>query len=267
MAARTKKRQNSLVPLLTVLLVVLAGYFLLSTKSSTNSPSSNVTVSNQPVKPVATKTQNAVSQNATSGPVGRNALRAYAGPGVGEVTLEWQRFYIDGENYNVRYGTTSKSYPYGTMHIGYISTYTVKGLTPGTKYYFVVEGLRAGNVSAGWDGEVSMVAPGSPTVVVDTAGPVGRNQLVAKPGPKPGQVTLNWTRYFPDTEKYHIIYGITPGKYIYGMLNAIDTTPQDNNYSVVISALNSGTRYYFSIEPQRNGTAIYAAAEVSQVAP
>lgn len=269
MAARSKKSNNSsLLALAVIALLVVGGYFVLSSRNTnttvnpTNSPTSKTSA-----KPTAVKTQTAVAQAAVSGPVGRNGLRAYAGPGVGQVTLEWQRYAIDGENYTVHYGTVSGKYNYQADHIGYISTYTVKGLTPGTKYYFALEGFRSGNTSAGWDGEVSATAPASPVTVMTTAGPVGRNMLVAKAGPNKGQVTLNWVRFFPDTEKYSIVYGTLPGVYSYGFLNAKDTTPQDNNYSFVISSLTSGTRYYFALDPQRNGTGIYISSEVSIVAP
>ncbi len=269
MSAQSGKAQKFPFLLLSmVALVVVAGAFLLNSKNSKtgtggNAPGSTVKESSAPA---AVQNQAAV-QSASSGPVGRNGLRAYAGPGVGEVTLEWQRYAVDGENYSIHYGTNSNVYPFLVDHIGYISTYTVKSLTPGTKYYFVVEGFRAGNTSGGWDGEVSMIAPASPVSVIGTAGPVGRNLLQAKPGPKQGQVTLNWVRFFPDTEKYSIVYGLAPGVFSYGFLNAIDTTPQDNNYSFVISALTSGKRYYFALNPQRNGTGIYITSEVSAVAP
>lgn len=222
-----------------------------------------------PAQPTPTTNSNVTTEKSgtTDGPVGRNGLRAYQGPGAGEVTLEWQRFFTDGENFSVHYGIQSKAYAFAKPYIGYISTYTVKGLTPGTKYYFAIEGIRAGNVSAGSDGEVSLVAPSSPTVVAVTGGPIGRNFLQAKAGQKKGEVILSWKRYSPDADKYHIVYGLTPGKYLYGVLNAIDVTPQDNDYSYTIKALSSGTRYYFALEPQRSGQAIYTTAEVSVVVP
>jgi len=257
MAAQTKKSQDSLIILVAVAVIVLIGFLFLNSKSSNvSSPTPNSVTLKASAKPVAVNNQVTAAQS-SSGPVGRNALRAYAGPGVGEVTLEWQRFYADGENFSIHYGTKSKEYPYQASHIGYISTYTIKNLTPGQVYYFVVEGIRAGNVSAGWDGEVAMTAPASLVMVAGTAGPVGRNLLTAKAGPKTGQVTLNWTRFYPDTEKYHIVYGTKPGVYSYGLLNAVDTTPGDNNYSIVIGSLSSGTRYYFALDPQRSGTGIY----------
>ncbi len=270
MAVQTKNSSNKTS--LYLLLVLVAGVILFAVFSSKSKlPAGQITGSPTPVSKVSPKpagSQNSTQpQSSVSGPVGRNGLRAYAGPGVGEVTLEWQRFAIDGENYSVHYGIKSNVYPYLANHVGYISTYTVKNLTPGTKYYFVVEGFRSGNTSAGWDGEVSAVAPKSAVTVVVTAGPIGRNQLVVKAGPKKGQVSLNWIRFFPDTEKYNVVYGIKPGVYSYGLLNAVDTTPQDNQYSYIISSLQSGTRYYFALIPQRSGNGTYVTSEVSIVAP
>jgi hypothetical protein len=267
MAARVKSSKNYFYLILVLAIAVFLLYlFLAKVGPFQNQSGSNNPVSKATAKPEATQSTAAV-QGSVSGPVGRNGLRAYPGPGAGEVTLEWGRHFSDGENFNVHYGTVSKVYPYSAQKVGYISTYTIKGLTPGTKYYFVVEGIRVGNVSAGWDGEVSAVAPATPVSVAVTAGPVGRNLLTAKAGPKKGQVTLSWTRYYPDTEKYSIVYGLSPGVYAYGMLNAIDTTPQDNQYSYVIGALNSGKRYYFALIPQRSGAGTYVTSEVSIVAP
>ena len=254
---------------LVIVVVLVGGYFLLKSKSSkvmtnsSTSPTSAAKASPSPVK----QTNMIVPQGAVSGPVGRNALKAYAGPGAGEVTLEWQRFFADGENFSIHYGTISKQYPFAATKVGYIDTYTIKGLTPGTKYFFALEGIRVGNVSAGSDGEVSMVAPATAVAVMGTAGPVGRNLLSAKPGPKLGQVTLSWKKSDFDGDKYHIVYGTAPGKYVYGVLNVIDVTPNDPNYSFTVGALTPGMRYYFALEPQRNGRAIYQTAEVSAVAP
>jgi len=266
MAARTKGSREFFYLVLAVAAAVLLLYIFYPKVKVSQTQTGSTPVSSATVKPGVS--QNTVpAQGSVSGPVGRNGLTAYPGPGVGEVTLEWQRFFSDGENFTVHYGTVSKVYPYTAPYVGYISTFVVKGLTPGTKYYFVVEGIRVGNVSAGWDGEVSAVAPASAVNVAVTAGPVGRNLLNVKAGPKTGQVTLNWTRFYADTEKYNIVYGLKPGSYSYGLLNAIDTTPQDNLYSYVIGSLNSGTRYYFALIPQRSGTGTYVTSEVSVVAP
>lgn len=204
----------------------------------------------------------------TSGPVGRNGVRAYPGPGVGQVTLEWGRFFVDIENYIVHYGAGSGFYNLGNSYIGNIVTYTISGLTPGQRYFFAVEGVRTGNVPVGVDAEVSAVAPSRPVTVVSTSGPVGRNQMKARTGRRSGTVDLSWKRFFSDTKLYNLIYGLQPGKYIYGVLDAVDTTPSDpGNFTYTIGALQPGKRYYFALIPQRaDGTAIYVTSEVSAVA-
>ncbi len=204
----------------------------------------------------------------TSGPVGRNALRAYPGPGANQVTLEWQRFFLDGENFSIHYGTSSNNYPFAAPYIGYISTFTVGNLNANTRYYFAVEGIRVGNNSAGWDGEVSAVAPASAVTVVGTKGPVGRNVLWAKAGPGSGAVTLYWKRFFSDSDGWSIVYGPKPGWYIYGALNAVNAQGVvSNDFSYTVQSLKSGQRYYFALAPSRFGTAIYITSEVSVVAP
>lgn len=206
---------------------------------------------------------------ATSGPIGRNGLRAYPGPGKGQVTLEWQRYSLTGENYTVHYGTVPGAYQFLAPFVGYIATYTVSNLQPGQRYYFVLEGIQTGNISAGWDGEVTAVAPRGTVTVVGTPGPIGRNNLIAKPGSKKGTVNLAWKRFFNDTQLYNIVYGFQPGNYIYGVLNAIDTTPSDlGTYTYTVGALQSGRRYYFALVPSRPsfGGGIYVTSEVSTLA-
>lgn len=202
----------------------------------------------------------------TSGPAGANGLRAYPGPGKGEITLEWSRVSLNGENYSVLYGLTPDAASYIADHVGYVATYTVGNLQPGKTYYFKLNRFWTGNVNMGSDGVVKAVAPASAVTVMGTAGPIGRNLLKAQTGAKTGQVLLTWKRFFPDTEKYNIVYGTKPGTYSYGVLNAVDTTPQDNDYNYMVGGLKAGTRYYFALIPQRNGQGIYTTSEVSFVA-
>lgn len=98
--------------------------------------------------------------------------------------------------------------------------------------------------------------------------PVNRNLLSVKSGPKKGEVTLSWTRYYSDYGKYGIVYRNAPGKYMYGVLNAGSSSSQSNTYSYTIGALKSGTKYYFAIEiSQTNSKKAYVSPEVSIVAP
>jgi hypothetical protein len=200
----------------------------------------------------------------TAGPAGVNGLRAYPGPDKGSVTLEWSRVTLTGENYSVRYGTSSGNYPWIADHVGYIATYTVKNLTPGVRYYFALERIQVGNVSLGWSGEVSAVAPAFSTLPVVTAGPIGRNLLTAQ-SVGSGKVKLSWRRYFSDTESWHVVYGTRPGQFQYGILSAVTTTPGVSNYNYTIGALPRGKRMYFALVPVRGGQAVYITAEVSTI--
>jgi hypothetical protein len=100
------------------------------------------------------------------------------------------------------------------------------------------------------------------------SGPVNRNLLSVKSGPKKGEVTLSWTRYYSDYGKYGIVYRNAPGKYTYGVLNAGNSSSQSNTYTYVVGSLKSGTKYYFAIQVQQtNSKNTYVSPEVSVVAP
>jgi len=202
----------------------------------------------------------------TAGPTGSNGIRAYQGPGKGEITLEWSRVSLSGENYSIRYGTNPDVPEFSAPHIGYITTYTVGNLQPGKKYYFKIDRIWTGNVNVGNDGTVAAVAPFQATTVRGTAGPIGRNSLIAKSGPKKGQVTIKWNRFFANTESYSVVYGEKPGQYIYGALDVRDATPGDNTFDFTIDKLQSGKRYYFALVPKVSGEAVYVTSEVSTVA-
>lgn len=198
------------------------------------------------------------------GPVGINGLHAYPGPGIGQVTLEWARASLNGENYSIHYGTASGNYQFIADHVGYIATYTISNLTPGKTYYFVLERIWIGNASQGWDGEVSITVPNYSSRPVVTPGPVGRNLLSATPMGG-GVVKLSWNQYFSDTNAWHIVYGRTPGKPQWGVLNAVTVTPGVTSYSFNVGLLPVGERIYFALAPVRGGQAMYITAEVSTV--
>ena len=203
----------------------------------------------------------------SAGPVGNNAVRAYPGPGAGDVTLEWQRASIYGENYSIWYGTEFGKYQNSADHIGYVTTYTVHGLQRGVRYYFGIQPIWAGNMPQNVSGVVSAVAPSGGVTVIGSAGPIGRNGLTAKKGLKSGEVFLTWNKYFADTDGYSIVYGEFPGKYIYGAVNAVKVVGSQTQFSFTVGALRSGKRYYFALVPSRasiGGT--YVTTEASMVA-
>lgn len=199
---------------------------------------------------------------ALTGPMGLNQIRTEAGPGAGQVTINWQRYNTDVTGYTIRYGTAPGKYQYGTDNIGNKATYTVKQLTPGVRYYFRLYPYRNWQLSDPASPEFSDVALATPKTVIGTSGPYGQRQLRAMQGPAKGQVTLSWLRLNPDVDTYHIIYGLQPGVYIYGAQNV--GAANVNGYT--INGLTSGVRYYFAVVPSRGGQALFDSAEVSQIA-
>ncbi len=208
---------------------------------------------------------NASSVNAatTSGPAGINGLRAYTGPDRGQITLTWARVTLTGENYTIRCGTVPGYYPMVYSHIGYIATYTVSNLQPGQRYYCVLERIQIGDVSVGWQGEVSAVAATGTSSPVVPAGPTGRNQLTAR-SIGGGKVELKWKQFFADTSRWHLVFGTKPGQYQWGALNIVWTKPGVTDYTFTVQSLPVGTRVYFALVPVDGaGSARYITAEVS----
>ncbi len=201
---------------------------------------------------------------AMSGPTGLNQIRTEAGPGAGQITINWQRYNSDITGYLIRYGTSAGKYQYAADNIGNIATYTIGYLTPGVRYYFRLYPYRNGQLSDPLSPEFSDVAMSTPRMVIGTSGPYGQRNLRAVAGPGAGQVTLNWVRFYADVDNYHVTYGLKPGTYIYGAQNIGAASNGLNTF--VVGHLTPGVRYYFSIVPSRSGQALYDSAEVSQVA-
>jgi hypothetical protein len=200
----------------------------------------------------------------TSGPVGINGLRAYSGPGVGQITFDWSRVSLTGENYTIRCGTVSGFYPFVYSHVGYIATYTAYNLVPGQRYYCVLERIQIGDVSIGWSGEVSALAATGVSSPAVPSGPVGRNQLTAT-AIGGGKVVLKWKQFFSDTTSWHLVFGTKPGQFEWGALNIVNTAPGVTDYSYTVNLLTPGQRVYFALVPVRSGVAFYITAEVSVV--
>src|SRR6266403_857726 len=79
---------------------------------------------------------------ALSGPTGLNQIRTEAGPGAGQITINWQRYHSDLTGYLIRYGRQPGKYEYSTTSLGNVVTYTIGSLTPGVRYYFRIYPYR-----------------------------------------------------------------------------------------------------------------------------
>lgn len=206
---------------------------------------------------------------------------AKSGPGNGEVTLYWEKAPY-ANRYAVEYGTKSNSYQYGGNNIGGENTtwYTVKSLAAGTTYYFRLAAARD-CTSSGFTAEIRATAGGAMTyqtenVVsqgrvgvpavsyqpVSMSGPVGKQHLWAKTGPRVGEATLYW-QHADSADNYHLVYGTQPGKATYGALNIGKIT------SLTVRSLSPGTTYYFALVPVMNNQALYTTpwVRVAALAP
>lgn len=186
-----------------------------------------------------------------------------SGPGTGEITLYWNGA-PHADRYAVAYGTMSNTYMYGADNIGgeQARSYTVKYLTPGTKYYFRLAGAH-GCASSPFSREVTGVAMGGQETPAWTAktigGMVGKQMLWAQSGPKTGEVTLYWKNN-ENADNYHLVYGTNMVKPEYGALNIGKVS------WFTIRHLVAGKTYYFAIVPVMNNMAMYTTPYVGATA-
>ncbi len=201
-----------------------------------------------------------------------------SGPGTGQVTVSWNDV-ATVDNYHIVYGTGPSKMQYGALNIGKVNKYTVKGLVPGSTYYFAIVPVF-GNEALFTTKSVKGVAMGGKVIVAKTSqvaaptqvssakpaavtvpekGPVGKHNLRAAPGAKVGEVTLRWDDV-ETVDNYHLVYGTSPGKMQYGALN-IGT---DNKYTV--KSLVPGVKYYFALVPVFNNQALYTTKMVASYA-
>lgn len=207
-------------------------------------------------------------------PVG---VRAVSGPNAGEVTLFWNQS-PHANRYAVAYGESSKNYLYGADNIGgeNATSYTVRFLKPGQKYYFSLAAARDCS-SSSFSQEVSVFAMGGkavmPPVSDQTASKAGQPSIekqssVSMPiqqgmglnlhavsGPNIGEVTLSWN-HADSANDYHLVYGTSPGQHQYGALNI------GNIQSFTVRYLNPGSAYYFALVPIFDNRPLYTSAEI-----
>jgi fibronectin type 3 domain-containing protein len=223
-----------------------------------------------------------------SGPSGILFLQAEPGNSPGQVVLRWKHYFSDVQNYHILYGTEPGKFQYGALNIGKETSYTVNFLSPGQKYYFAISPVRAGKAQFVSFQVGSLPAPGLVTLPSQAQKPpgptpstslstipsddvfsnqpkdsirskgVGRHQLSAEKGEKPGEVKLTWNHAFNNVDNYNIVYGIEPGKFQYGALNIGKTT------SFTVRNLTPGQNYFFALVPTKGGKAQYITAQATQ---
>ncbi|OGG17275.1 hypothetical protein A3D78_03205 [Candidatus Gottesmanbacteria bacterium RIFCSPHIGHO2_02_FULL_39_14] len=199
-----------------------------------------------------------------------------SGPGGSEVTIYWNEVAY-ANRYAVAYGLESGKYLYGATNIGGTSSrsYTVKGLTPGTKYYLVLSAARDCSASpfsnevTAWAGSGTVAyakASASQAATTVSQGAASAKAMAVEAanlsvwsGPGVGQVTLKWY-HREDVDNYHLVYGTKMGQYEYGALNIGKVT------QFTVGSLVPGRAYYFALVPVKGDRALYTGQGVRGVA-
>jgi len=141
-----------------------------SSPSSSDSSSSSTTASSGWAAPACTATKPASAPTITSAIGGENS-----------VTLTWSKAGNPVTKYLVAYGTKSGSIEYGNPNVGNADTtsYTIKGLSGGTKYYFKVKAIN--DCTPGdWSNEVSSMASGKLITTITNTG-AGTTEITTEP--------------------------------------------------------------------------------------
>ncbi len=198
---------------------------------------------------------------ALSGPEQPYSFSAVSGNTPGSVTIRW---YDDrtATQYNLLYGTDPSHYNFGAVNLpdaaNTSNSFTVNYLTPGVTYYFSLIGV-GGSVAGPVAAEATPVNQTTQTITNH----LPEYGFTAQTGSAPGTVQLSWTDN-GSAQRYDIVYGKTPGLYIYGVQNVPYNANMDNSFP--IGALASGTRYYFELVAERNGSVVLWSNPVSAVA-
>jgi len=93
--------------------------------------------------------------------------------GAGEVRLNWLKAER-ANKYTIGFGTSSGNYIYGASNIADTNNFTVRFLTPGTRYYFAVKGVNECK-PGDWSREWSAVVGRTGTTPFVSTGLTGRN--------------------------------------------------------------------------------------------
>lgn len=125
-----------------------------------------------------------------SPPGGTPQLLSATAKGSNQIVLNWALAANPVSHYLVSYGQASGQYIYGNPNVGGqgITSYTVGALSPGRKYYFVVQAIN-GCTPGNFSNEVSAVAGG--VAVINTPTPEQIPSLTDTPSSLSSQDDIN----------------------------------------------------------------------------
>lgn len=196
----------------------------------------------------------------TSGPIEPYSFSASSGTQPGSVKLIW---YDDGSapKYNLLYGTDPNNYIYGVVDIAHsvhqANEFTVGYLAPGKTYYFKLCGVRPDGDTESGPIKAQAATNANPTakaVYYSTSKNYEMPYLFALGyGKDAGTVTVTWFDN-DSANKYDIVYGLSPGNYIYGFQDMPYSPNLSNTFSV--GSLTPGTTYYFALVAERDSTVV-----------
>jgi fibronectin type 3 domain-containing protein len=154
-----------------------------------------------------------------------------------QIKVTWQGD-ADADNYTIYWGLTTDASDDSNTVGSSIRTFTITGLTAGTKYYVSVS---ASNNS----GTSSKSSPVNATTQADTVKPATPTGFTVT---SIREITLNsvplkWDKNAEsDLEHYIIYYGLESGS-----LDQQDADTTKDSSSLIVTGLSSSTRYYFAI--------------------
>ena len=151
----------------------------------------------------------------------------------GSLLLSWdpiQDTRLSG--YQIRYGTVSGSYSL-SVDVGNKTSYTLQGLTDGTRYYLVIVGYDANRV----EGSASAEASGW----VLAASAISTNPLTTN------SAVVSWQTNKPADSQ--VEYGTTTA---YGAMTTLDST-RLVNHSQTLTNLQPATTYHFRVRSRDEG--------------
>ena len=164
-----------------------------------------------------------------------------AAPGNTQITLNWTAS-TEATGYYVKRSTTSGG-PYTQISTQSATSYTDKGLTNGTKYFYVVSAYSSSGQSAN-SAEVNATPlpplPATPTGLSATAGNT--------------EVSLVWSTS-ADATSYHVKRSMTSGA------ETQVATATSNSY--IDTGLTNGTKYFYVVSSLNSGGESTNSTEVS----